>query len=133
MITQLCEFVVPGTAPSYNSCFKVAFKLKQIYLSTEAKEFKKKVMIYCPPIKLDDTDLVILEVDFISAWICKNGKLKKKDCQNMDKLLVDALFAKLGVDDSHLQKITVQKIHSYTTDKTVIRVSTTKHLPGEDV
>jgi len=133
MLTKLIEFCVPGSCPSYNASFKIAYALKQVYLSREAKEFKKKVMIYCPPCKVDDTDLVVLELDFISSWICNNGKLRKRDCQNMDKLLVDALFTKLGIDDSHLQKLTVQKIHSSTTEKTIVRVYSTKYLPGEEV
>jgi Holliday junction resolvase RusA-like endonuclease len=41
--------------------------------------------------------------------LTKQGKVRRIDVQNMDKLTIDTLFAKWGWDDSRLVEITTYK------------------------
>lgn len=129
-IKQLAHFKVPGRCPSYNMSFKINYGLRQTYLTREARQFKEKVVIYSPPISVPEDRLLILEIKVVQSWIYKNKKLRKQDVQNMDKLIIDGLCKKLGIDDSFVQKSTIEKVHSPTEEYVEIKVFTLDELPG---
>lgn len=60
--------------------------------------------------EVSDEDRFHLRISVHANWYYKNGKMKKQDIQNMDKLLVDALFQKLGCDDSRLWYMELDKV-----------------------
>ena len=99
---EVKTFSVPGVPPSYNMSFKINFRLRQIYLTQEARKFKDRVAIHLPYFTVPDTAQVIINIKYHDNWYCKNGNLKKKDIQNMDKLIIDAIFKRLGIDDSQV-------------------------------
>ena len=116
------KFSVPGVPPSYNQSFKIAFKLKQVYLSPDAKRFKDKVMIHIPYFEIPDEAKITIIIKYHDNWYYKNGKLKRKDVQNMDKLIIDAIFKRLGVDDSHVWcnvNVKVQNMEEIKTEITI--------------
>lgn len=124
MITQLCEFVVPGKIPpSYSASFKINYGLRQTYLSQEARSFKDKVKVHMPShkLRLKGTDRLIMHNKYHADWYFKNGRIKKKDVQNLDRLLVDAVFKGLGIDDSNLFCVINEKVQSEK-EKTIVKL-----------
>lgn len=107
-------YTVPGLPPSYNQSFKIAFKLGSVYLSVDAKKYKQQVIIHTPHWDVAyNKDLKLrIDLEFRANWYYKNGKMKKKDIQNMDKLVIDAVFTKLGIDDSHVWYNSNSKVQS---------------------
>lgn len=124
MITQLTEFTVPGNIPpSYSASFKINYGLRQTYLSQEARSFKDKVKVHMPShkLKLQPTDRLIMHNKYHADWYFKNGKIKKKDVQNLDRLLVDAVFKGLGIDDSNLFCVINEKVQAEK-EKTIVKL-----------
>lgn len=121
--TKLKTFTVDGKCPSYNKHFKINHSLRQTYLTKEAKEFKDKVFLSTPLIKeIKDDTLLITDIEVIQDWYYKNGKLKKQDVQNMDKLFIDAMCKKWGIDDSCIICSIITKIQSTTHTKAIVTV-----------
>jgi hypothetical protein len=55
-IVKLIEFTIPAIPPSYSASLKINFRLKQTYLSQDARRFKDKVKVYMPSHKLELKD-----------------------------------------------------------------------------
>jgi len=115
------QFTVPNIPPSYTASFKINYGLKQTYLSQEARKFKDMVKIYMPHIDIDKNKLYSMHNEYYYDWYYKNGNVKKKDVQNMNRLLIDAVFRGLGIDDSVLFKVTDEKVQSHKC-KTVVKL-----------
>ena len=128
----LAEFKIEGKCPSYNSLFKINYNLKLIYLTQTAREFKRRVKILSPYISIPEHCLIQFKIQVIQSWIYKNGKLKRADVQNMDKLLIDALCDKWGIDDSRVQKTSIEKIHSNKENYINIKIWSIDELEGVD-
>jgi Holliday junction resolvase RusA-like endonuclease len=45
------------------------------------------------------------------TWLTKEGKLRRVDVQNLDKLVIDTLFAKWDTDDSQLVEVISKKAY----------------------
>jgi Holliday junction resolvase RusA-like endonuclease len=43
------------------------------------------------------------------SWLTKAGKLRRVDVQNLEKLVIDTLFAKWDTDDSRLVEVVSRK------------------------
>lgn len=104
------EFKINTIPPTYNQHFKIDFRRRIIYLSKEAKEFKKLVFIHTPPYKIKEGAMYQITIQVYSNWWCKNGNIRRKDIQNLDKLLIDAMFEKFGADDSVIFRTRVEKL-----------------------
>ena len=115
--------------PSYNRCLQIIYSLKYIELSREAKHFKYQVKQYMGLWKRDLDELPLdkcyfkVSIGIAQNWICKNGNLKKEDVQNMPKLLIDAVFEKLQVDDSRIIFMDTYKLQSDTDVYTTIEIT----------
>ena len=98
------KFKVLFLPVSVNRMYAINHYNRSVYLTKEAQHFKMAIKLACPPVKFDSAQPKIrIEMWYHSpAWVCKNGKFKKRDIQNMDKMLIDAISEKLGVDDSHV-------------------------------
>ena len=140
-IVKLIEFTIPAIAPGYNRAMQINFRTKQIYLSQEARRFKDKVKVYMPShkLKLKDSDRLIMHNKYYQAWYNKtNPDIKKQDIQNINRLLIDAVFKGLGLDDRNLFCVIDEKIHAPEVSKTVVAlylangVEEYMNLPRED-
>lgn len=120
------KFRLNTIPPSYDKHFKIDFHTHQIYLTKEAKDFKKTVFLTTPNMNIREDSLFKIKIDIHNNWYYKNKGLKKQDVQNMDKLLIDALFQKLGIDDSRLMYISINKIQD-TTQYTEIELEEVFH------
>jgi Holliday junction resolvase RusA-like endonuclease len=122
-IVKLIEFTIPAIPPSYSASLKINFRLKQTYLSQDARRFKDKVKVYMPShqLELKDRDRVIMHNKYHQAWYNKtNPDIKKQDVQNLDRLLIDAIFKGLGIDDRNLFCVINEKVHAPEVSKTVV-------------
>lgn len=122
----ILEFTVPAVPPSYNESFKINFRAKQIYLSQEAKEFKKLLMLHVPMIDEKDfkpNSTLSIDLIFYDNWYYKNGNMRKKDVQNMDKIVIDSLFKLLPVDDCYIWINTNTKVQTLEMPHTVVRLN----------
>jgi Holliday junction resolvase RusA-like endonuclease len=118
-IVKLVEFTIPGKCIGYNKHFKINYRTRQIYLTQAAHDWKRKVHVETPKIESGEDDLIQLEIEVYQNWFFKNGKIKKEDIHNMDKILIDSMCGKWGIDDSRVQLMSIQKIQS---DEEFVRV-----------
>ena len=114
--------------PSYNKCLQIIYSLKYIELSREAKHFKYQVKQFMPIWVREPSELPLdrcyfkVSIGICQDWFCKKGTLKKQDISNLDKLIIDAVFEKLGVDDSRVIHMGIYKIQSTTEVNTSVEV-----------
>jgi len=108
-------FKVPALPQSVNSLYRINFQHKCIFLSNEGRAFKNMVKNYMPPCIFDKDTKFHLNAEFHGKWTYKNEKNKKADIQNLTKVLIDAIFERLQVDDSWLYSFCCQKVED---DKT---------------
>ena len=106
----MIDFKVPSLPVSINSLYKINFQHRCVFLSNEGRSFKNLVKSYMPPYKVEPDTKYYLNAEFHSRWHYKNGKNKRADIQNLTKVLVDAIFERLGVDDSWLYSFCCQKV-----------------------
>ncbi|MFA5133060.1 MAG: RusA family crossover junction endodeoxyribonuclease [Candidatus Paceibacterota bacterium] len=108
-------FQFEGLPPSYNKSFKINYNFREVYLTEECRTFKTKVKFLCPHVEIDELDKMRITIMYNNDWHYKNGKIRRKDIQNLDKLLIDALAERLNCDDSQFFEVHLFKIQS---DKT---------------
>lgn len=121
MISSI-EFSITGIPPSYSKELKINYRLKNVYLSQKGRNYKTKVKLNTPRWELPDRPLIFnIYTKYYSNWYYKNGKVKKVDVQNMDRLLIDAVFSTMGRDDSFLWKVTNEKVQS-DEERTVVKM-----------
>lgn len=65
-----------------------------------------------PALKFPKDSKFSISMQFHSNWKYKNGNNKRADIQNLIKILIDAIFEKLGVDDSYVYHLEALKIQS---------------------
>ena len=118
----MIEFRVEGLPPSYNKSFKIAHSLRQVWLSPEAHTYKNKIKMSMPPTNFVGDELLVAEIDYCYDWYYKNGNLKKKDTQNCDKLVYDAISERLGIDDSHFKIRRVTDFHNDKEEYVIVRI-----------
>ena len=116
------KFSVPAIPISYNKCFKIIWSFRKTMLSQEAIQFKDLVKQCMPQWQDNPNGLYSINIYIYYNWLFKNGKLRKLDVQNLDKLVVDAVFEQGGVDDSHVVVEKVQKIQSRVEVRTDVEV-----------
>lgn len=104
------SFVLPTFPPSVNRLHKIDHNRRLVTLSDEALLWKTRIVPFIKPCHWPGDWLLKLILVYESdKWICKNGNLRRKDSHNLDKITVDALFAKWGWDDSRLVELVSQK------------------------
>jgi Holliday junction resolvase RusA-like endonuclease len=105
-------FKIPALPPSINQMYKLNFKTKQVYLDESVREFKNKAIFYIPNFKINPQEKVILVVEYHGKFYNKDGTIKRRDGQNLDKCLYDIIFDKLSADDSCVWAGVFSKIHA---------------------
>lgn len=100
----MVKFRVGFLPTSVNKMYSYNHYNKTMYLTKEAQHYKMAIKIACPKIEFkSEQPKIRIEIWYHSpTWICKNGRFRKRDIQNMDKILIDAISERLGVDDSHV-------------------------------
>ncbi len=117
------EFTIPLLPPSMNAIYGYNPMTKRRYLNSKGRTFKAQCKLFVPPIELEAQTPVKIQFSLYGNWFYKNGNIKKHDGQNLSKILYDAIFEKVGVDDCCLWKWSGEKIQS-DESKTVVKFET---------
>ena len=118
---MICEFCFVGLPPSYNKMFQIAWALKETWLTPEAHAFKNRVKMLIPPVEVKE-ELLAIDITYTYNFYYKNKKLKKFDTANCDKLLIDAIAERLGIDDSLFKRRNVTDVHSENETSTFVKI-----------
>ena len=99
-------FLVPMLPVSVNQLYMINHRQRSVYLNPKALLFKSQAKMCMPPkpgwLKAD-TKVELLMVIFSNLYY-KNGKVKKFDLQNLEKIVIDAVSEKYGHDDCYVWK-----------------------------
>jgi len=121
------KFKIPLVPESVNGLYKINYAHRVIYLSDEGKAFKYQAKLYIPRTDFTEDDTLSVSVSYHSNWFYKNGKIKRADSPNLDKLMIDTLFEAIGVDDSHLWQWSSQKVQEQDTRFTMVEMRKLDH------
>ncbi len=103
-------FWLPSFPPSINKLYDINHRQRRVYLSDDALLWKTRTIPFVKPCRWPADWLFELQLEYQSpSWLTKDGKVRRRDVQNMDKITIDLLFAKWGYDDSRLVQITTSK------------------------
>lgn len=100
-----------GHLPSVNHLYGQRFG--KMYLKKEGKEIKECIVEkYRAQMPLDQEIGYVLEIH--GNWYNKGGKtrIKKRDSNNLLKLILDACTEALGIDDSQIFREEIKKVQS---------------------
>lgn len=104
------HFVLPSFPPSVNRLHKIDHVRRLVTLSDEALLWKTRIIPFIKPCRWSGELFLKLTLEYESpGWFYKNGNLRRKDSHNLDKVLIDSLFAKWGWDDSRLVELVSRK------------------------
>lgn len=109
---------IPLIPASVNGLYKINYTHRVVYLSEEGRAFKYQAKLYFPPISFRDRVLLSISVEYHDDWFYKNGKVRRADSINLDKLMADTISEFIGVDDSRFwvwKSRKVQDSQRYTT------------------
>lgn len=112
LLSFLIKDIVP---PSLNHTYKQG---KRRYLSPKAKKFKEDFAILLGANKdrfranllLRDSLIKLKIYVCLPTWKTKDGRVRKNDISNRIKLIEDAFFDAIGLDDSYVWDIQVIKV-----------------------
>ena len=82
--------------------------------------WKSNMKVHVPRADWVKGKFIKVTLDFQSnSWWYKNGNLKRKDIENLEKLTIDTIFEKLGADDCYIvEKVSMKTIGA--SDKVVV-------------
>lgn len=103
------QFVLPSFPPSVNRLYDINHVQRRVRMSDQGALWKTRTIPFVKPCRWPDCLLKLTLVYESPNWLTKQGKVRRIDVQNMDKLTIDTLFAKWGWDDSRLVEITTYK------------------------
>ena len=111
------RFKITSVPPSVNSLYNVIFSLKKVEMKPEVRLWKSKAKMMIPvwrPTKIGTSGFIYFKMDIYTKLYCNNGTVRKFDVPNMEKVTIDAVCEKIGIDDkfivdSHARKIDCDK------------------------
>jgi hypothetical protein len=118
---MICEFRIDGLPTSYNKAFQIIWGLKECHLSPEAHAYKNRVKMSVPATE-EITGTLRIDIAYHYDFYYKNGKLKKIDTSNCDKLLIDAICERLGCDDSIIKERQVKDYHNDKEEYVIVKI-----------
>lgn len=97
------QFVLPSFPISFNKLYSIDHGRRLVRLSDEAALWKTRTIPFVKPCRWPEDWLLKLTLRFESPnWYCKNGSLRILDVQNLEKLVIDTIFAKWGWNDTRI-------------------------------
>lgn len=104
------QFVLPSFPPSVNRIYDINHAQRKVRLSDQAALWKTRMIPFVKPCRWLSECLLRVTLEYESPdWLTKQGKLRRIDVQNLDKITIDLMFAKWGWDDSRLVEIVTRK------------------------
>jgi hypothetical protein len=111
---ELIWFTLPSFPPSTNRLHDTNYMIRTgvVRLNDQAALWKTRTMPYIAPCHWPRGWMLKLSLVYESpTWLTKEGKLRRVDVQNLDKLVIDTLFAKWDTDDSQLVEVISKKAY----------------------
>lgn len=102
--------------------YKINYRTRKCYLDESVRVFKRAAIPHIPPITISENTKVLLEVEYHGKFLNKDGSLKRRDGQNLDKALYDIIFEVIGVDDKVVWEGSWSKIHNPDEEFTIITI-----------
>lgn len=100
------QFVLPTFPPSINRAQMIDHQRRRVGTSDEVLLWRTRTTPFVKPCRWPSDWLLKLTLEYQSpSWICKNGKLRRKDSHNLDKLSIDLMFSKWGWDDARVVEL----------------------------
>lgn len=100
-VEECSRFTLPSIPSSINALYQISFAQRKVFMNPEARLWKTQMKLIIPRIKASDTSHFFkIDRAYHYNFFYKNGKVKKIDTFNLDKLLIDAIAEKCGFDDS---------------------------------
>ena len=97
------SFVLPSLPVSFNKLYEIDHNRRLVRLTDQAALWKTRTIPFVKPCRWPQDWLLKLTLVYESpSWLTKQGKVRRVDHLNFDKLCVDTLFAKWNTDDSRL-------------------------------
>lgn len=97
------QFVLPSFPISFNQLYRIDHNRRLVVLSDEALLWRTQTIPFVKPCRWPSDWLLSVTLEYQSPnWLTKAKKLRRCDVQNLEKLVIDTLFAKWGWDDSRL-------------------------------
>ena len=96
------QFVLPSFPISFNKLYEVDHNRRHVRLSDAAALWKTRTIPFVKPCRWSPC-LLKITLEYQSPnWFTKAGMPRRIDVQNLEKLVIDTLFAKWGYEDSWL-------------------------------
>lgn len=114
---QFIRFLIPLLPPSMNDIYyhiKGHFGEYQYVLKPEVRLWKTQAKEYVPTFKPNPhhpTGLFYFNWVAVGDFYYKNGKVRRRDLTNLEKVLIDAVCEKLGVGDEFIWSTQRTKRH----------------------
>ena len=94
------SFFIPLFPPSMNRFYMMIPSRSQVLLRPEIVKWKSDAKLFIPEFKVEGEPKLSLTLWFHSAdWFYKNGKVRRLDSPNLEKVVIDSLFERWGLDD----------------------------------
>lgn len=111
--------VIPFLPPSVNSLYNVIYSQRRVEKKPEVRAFCYRAKEYLRQFPVADDSLVRMDLVFAYPFNCKNGKLRRRDSQNMMKIISDLVAEKGGWDDSRIKSGSWESVDSENESVTV--------------
>jgi Holliday junction resolvase RusA-like endonuclease len=110
------SFTLPMCPPSVNSLYVVRFKepnpADRVKLRPECARWKTDSKLYVPRFTIAEGSIVRIDRLYAYTWFTKRGQWVKRDSFNMDKLLMDAIAEKTGIDDRRFKEGMMRSVNA---------------------
>jgi Holliday junction resolvase RusA-like endonuclease len=101
VVEECSRFTLPSIPSSINALYQISFAQRKVFMNPEARLWKTQMKLLVPRIKTSETTHFFkIDRKYYYPFFYKNGKVKKVDTHNLDKLLIDTISEKCGFDDS---------------------------------
>ena len=130
------EITLPFKTPSVNTLYFTNRYTGRRTKSTEARQLCERIKTIINDIgdigefKYDleewiESDLELkVTIDIYENWYTKKLTIKKKDVANREKFILDSVFEVLGLEDSTIFTVTLNKVQSMDEEKAVVIIDT---------
>lgn len=119
------RFQLPRLPGSQNAIYEYSHHSSGLpvrRLKGEWAIWKSELKVYVPRCEWAKGKFLKVELDFQSPnWWYRNGKLRRRDIDNLEKLAIDTIFEKIGCDDCYI----IEKVSKKTvglSDKVMVMI-----------
>lgn len=105
------QITIPGLPPTTNHAFIQRGRFR--VLAPDARKFKEMVEGLVTSLALEPPEGKLMVAIRLHSprWLLKDGVgIRKMDVANREKLVLDAIFKTLGVDDSNIWLLSLEKV-----------------------